>query len=183
MKNPIGNERYRHYTTPQLLNAYRQGPGRISHVIKDLTLEDLKSKLIPGKWSILEIVIHLTDAELIGACRFRLVISHYTGTLPFYNQDDLAVKLKYNEQSEKELSENLSLFGSIRETTHSILLQCSDNDWHKTGIHPARGEMSLRALLELYADHAERHIEQILRLRQLLKKPMEFELLLKDRLY
>ena len=183
MKHAIGNERYQHYSTDQLLNAYIKGPERIDQIRKNLTVEDLKAKPLPNKWSILEILIHVADAELVGACRFRLVLSDFPGNLPFYSQDEFATKLKYNNQSEATLAENLLLFKSIRQTTYGILQQCNESDWRKSGIHPERGPMSLRALLELYADHSERHIEQILTLRKLLGKPLEMEILLKDRLY
>lgn len=183
MKSPIGNERYRQYSNARLLEAFALAHARLVDVTQNLTVEEWVARPLPGKWSILEIVMHLADAELIGACRFRLVLSDFKGSLPVYQQDVLASKLRYNEQSQATLRDSLILFGILRQTSLTLLNQCSEGDWNKTGIHPERGEMTLRGLLELYADHSERHIGQILVLRKLLGKSLTYELLLKERLY
>ena len=48
---------------------------------------------------------------------------------------------------------------------------------------PHEQQTSLRQLLELYSDHSERHIEQILHTRGLLGRAIEFSLILTQRLY
>jgi len=51
------------------------------------------------------------------------------------------------------------------------------------GTHPDFGEVTLRNLLQLYADHSERHIEHILVSRKLLGRAIEMPQLLPIRLY
>lgn len=53
----------------------------------------------------------------------------------------------------------------------------------KKGCHPESGEITLRSILELYSDHSERHIWQILQRRKLMGKPLDFPLILDERLY
>jgi hypothetical protein len=98
-------------------------------------------------------------------------------------EDDWAKILRYQEQDMFHLMDHLSLFELLRKTTGALLSKCNENDWTKNGVHPQRGKMSLRGLLELYADHSERHIVQILERRTLLGKPLKMELILEDRLY
>lgn len=81
------------------------------------------------------------------------------------------------------LMEHLSLFEFLRKTTGALLNKCTENDWTKNGVHPQRGKMNLRGLLELYADHSERHLGQILERRTLVGKPLQMKLILEDRLY
>jgi hypothetical protein len=45
------------------------------------------------------------------------------------------------------------------------------------------GEVTLRQLLELYADHSERHLDQIQAVRIALSKPTALPELLPNRLY
>lgn len=175
--------KYSHYSTAILLKAFQEGPERISESINGLTLEDLKAKPIAGKWSILEIIIHLAEAEIFGASRFRLAYCLHKGPLPFYNESVLAERLNYQEQSMEFLSHNITLFKLLRNTTNSLLVRLTHQDWQIEAEHPERGKMTIRELLELYADHSERHLEQVLERRALLKKPLPIEIILKDRLY
>ncbi|HEY4875485.1 MAG TPA: DinB family protein [Puia sp.] len=182
-KQALGSEKYAHYSTELLLKAYIDGPKRVRKCIKDLTKGDLRAKPIPGKWSIAEIVIHLADGEIIGACRFRQAYTNHTGPFPFYNEAVWAEEMCYQEQSAAIIESNLRLFSLLRQTTANLFAGFEDSDWSKTGIHPERGEMTLRGLLELYADHSERHIEQILERRKLLGKQLPVKIILRDRLY
>ena len=50
----------------------------------------------------------------------------------------------------------------IREVNTKLFLKLTKEDWMQVGHHPSRGLLSVRNLLELYADHGERHLEQIL---------------------
>ncbi len=56
-------------------------------------------------------------------------------------------------------------------------------DWTKQGTHPEYGPLSLRNLLELYADHSERHLEQILDIRTRLGRRLAMTRELPRRLY
>jgi hypothetical protein len=64
-----------------------------------------------------------------------------------------------------------------------LLEQAPAEDWVRSGTHPAFGVVILRNLLELYADHIERHIEQILDSRARLGRPLNMEAILPRRLY
>jgi hypothetical protein len=70
-KRARGFEKFAGYDTATLLKAYQEGPDRIKSSIVGLTEQDLKASVIPGKWTIAEIVVHLADAEIIAACRIR----------------------------------------------------------------------------------------------------------------
>src|SRR5262245_24250590 len=66
---------YDFYTTEQLLEAYREGPERLRAVSAGLSMEQMRARPRPGKWSILEILLHVTDSELSGAMRVRYVMA------------------------------------------------------------------------------------------------------------
>ena len=82
-----------------------------------------------------------------------------------------------------DAAEALAMFEVLRATTSRLLRRCSETAWDKTGLHPEWGRMTVRQLLELYADHSERHLEQILAMRHDLAHPADVPPLLEERLY
>jgi len=182
-KKSLGDELYAHNSNELLLKAYALGPERIRKAISGLTEDEMKARPIPGKWSIAEIVIHLADGEIVASCRIRQAYCEHPDPFPYYIEAEWAEKLKYQKRDLLNLADYLSMFELLRRTTAPILYSCTEKDWIKEGIHPQRGKMNLRGLLELYADHSERHIVQILERRTLLGKHLDMEIILPDRLY
>jgi uncharacterized damage-inducible protein DinB len=174
---------YAEHSTAHLLSVYARAPGRVRTVLSDLSLGDLRARPRQGKWSILEIAAHLTDSELTGAVRFRLAFAQSGSALPFYDQDAWTEQLAHQRLDDAGLERTLRLFELLRESSRSILERLTAADWQRWGTHAEYGPVTLRNLLELYADHGERHIGQIVALRHLLGKPIDFPLLLEERLY
>lgn len=174
---------YDFYSTEQLLEAYREGPGRLRAASAGLSMEQMRARPRPGKWSILEILLHVTDSELSGAMRVRYVVAQPGTRLPAYDQDLWTARLRHNEADVALLDDTMALFRLLRRVTGRIFSAARGDDWAASAIHPDHGEITLRNLLELYADHSERHVEQILQCRALLKQPIEMESLLPRRLY
>lgn len=174
---------YAEHSTAHLLSIYRRGPERLRVVLGHLTMDELRARPRPNKWSILEIAAHVADSELTGAFRFRLAFAQPGSALPFYDQDAWAEQLAYRRLDEAGLERTLRTFELLRESSGSILERLTPDDWQRSATHAEFGSVTLRNLLELYADHVERHIGQILALRELLGKPIELPLLLEERLY
>lgn len=174
---------YDHYATTTLIDVFERGPERLRKVITGLSDAELKLQVIPGKWSIFEIVIHLAEGEIIGACRFRQALARHPDAFPYYQEAVWAQVMQYQQQSLQFLRDNVALFGMLRATTADLLKRCTEEDWQKAGTHPMRGRMTMRQLLELYADHSERHISQILERRECMGKDRPVKILLEDRLY
>ena len=86
---------YDFYTTEQLLEAYRAGPERLRAASAGLSMEQMRARPRPGKWSILEILLHVTDSELSGAMRVRYVGAPPGASLPGYDQDLRSAKLRH----------------------------------------------------------------------------------------
>ena len=64
-----------------------------------------------------------------------------------------------------------------------MLRAATPTQWERAANHPRYGPLTLRNLLELYADHTERHVGQIIRIRELIGRPLAMSLLLPDRPY
>jgi hypothetical protein len=131
----------------------------------------------------LEIARHLSDAELIGATRFRMALAMPGAPLPSYDQNRFAEHLDYLSPRSGAIEEVMQLFDYLRTTTLRLLDAATDRWSASWGVHGEWGELTVRNLLELYADHGERHVAQIVEIRRRLKVPIALSPLLPVRLY
>jgi DinB superfamily len=174
---------YKSLETKFLINIYSQGPDRLLKVIEGLSLEEMRKKVILNKWTILEILMHVVDSEIMGYCRINQTITQSDKIFAIYDQNTWTEVLNYNLYPKDILKNRLLLFQTLRNSLTYTLKNLSPSDVIKTGVHKEMGNITLRNLLELYADHCERHIEQILQRRDILGKPVIIEPILKTRLY
>lgn len=174
---------YKNLDTDLLISAFAAGPQRIRKAVDGLSEEQLYVQPRPGKWSIKEMVVHLADAEIMGAARIRQTYAEPGSSFAVYNQEAWAMAFQYNRFPATKWRAALRLFEALRETTLPIFEDAMPEDWQKTGTHPEWGMLTLRQLLELYADHSERHLQQVLHIRALLGQSLDLSLLLKTRLY
>src|SRR3954454_7520319 len=88
---------YDFYTTEELLEAYREGPERLRAASAGLSMEQMRARPRPGKWSILEILLHVADSELRAPMRVRCVMAQPGTRLPGYDQKLWTARLHHNE--------------------------------------------------------------------------------------
>lgn len=178
---------YRDVPMQLLLSAYTGGARRLREGLDGLSDGELRAGVIPGKWTILEIMLHVADSELVGAVRIRMLLGRRPGgtdiVLPGYDQDEWSRELGYGGSDIHRVEEALALLEALRVSTSALFPAEGSPAWQRTGIHPETGPVTVRNLLELYADHSERHLEQILDRRCRLGKAVEIEPLLPRRLY
>lgn len=144
-----------------VFQQFTEGPTLVTRAIEGLEAGLLNR---PGRegWSVRDVVVHLADAELVGALRFRMILAGEKPALPVYDPDTWKRRLHYLWRSPEA---SLSLFQQTRFASAEMLRQCSASDWERVGVHPERGEVTLGELLTQYAGHAPEHVAQILVLR------------------
>lgn len=141
----------------------RETPGKLREIVSQTPSDVIRAPEAPGKWSIRDVIQHLADSELVGANRFRMVMSHENPPLLAYDQDLWAERLRYSESNVKDA---LAEFTSLRRSNVRLFERATDEDFERVGVHSERGEESLRHLLKLYAGHDIVHMRQIERIRR-----------------
>ena len=131
--------------------------------VEGLTQAELRQPERPGKWSIMEVVKHLADTELVTGFRLRMILSHDRPNIPAYDQDLWANQLKYNDA---KLEDALSQLRALRETNLRLLKSLTPEQWQRYGIHEERGEESIERLTKMVAGHDLVHLNQIERIKQ-----------------
>lgn len=138
-------------------------PSAIEEIVKGLTDEQLLRPEAPGKWSLLEVLHHLADSELVWAYRLRMVMAHDRPTLGGYDQDQWAQRLGYRNAA---LDDLLELFRVVRAANLRLLRAATPDDLKRVAVHAERGDESLEQMIRLDAGHDLVHLRQIERVRQ-----------------
>jgi hypothetical protein len=169
--------------TARLIEVYAAGPARLRTALEGLDEFAWTAKPRPGKWSIREIALHVTDSELVGAGRIRLTRAQPGSGFFAYDENAWAGVYDYQHADAASVERSLALFGALRSYLLPVFAGATAAAWNHPALHPERGAITLRNLLELYADHSERHIDQILENRRLLGLEIALPPLLATRLY
>lgn len=151
----------------ELLERFRRGPELLAVVLTGVFGEEEDFTTSPDQWSIRQIIAHLADSELVAGQRFRQVIAEENPTLIAYDQEAWARNLGYSLRKPKS---SLESFRRLRAENFDLLRSLPEGTFERTGNHTENGPMSLRALLETYARHAESHAAQMQRLRDEYRK-------------
>jgi hypothetical protein len=117
----------------------------------------------PGKWSIMQVVQHLADTELVYRYRMRMILAQPTPEIQGYDQDLWATNLKYNEM---DLNEALEQIRVLRSANLKMLRKLSEAEMERYGIHSERGPESVRKIFQMLAGHDILHLNQIRRIKK-----------------
>jgi hypothetical protein len=126
--------------------------------VRGVTEVTLRRPEKPGKWSVIDVVQHLADSELVVAFRTRMVLSQESPVLQAYDQDRWASEFRYREV---ELSQALSQLRGLRSADLHLWSRLSPAQLKREGMHTERGAESVAQLIRLIAAHDLVHRQQI----------------------
>ncbi len=152
---------------PELLERFRRGPEVLAVMLTGAAGEEVDFSPAPGKWSIRQILRHVADSEMVGAQRFRQVLAEENPPLAAYDQDAWVRNLDY---ARRKPALSLEHFRRLRADNHELLNDLPESAFERAGVHSERGRVTLRQLVEIYADHAESHGRQLQSIRDEWKK-------------
>ena len=141
----------------------RDTPAALPRAIDGLSPRELRQPERAGKWSVVQILQHLADSEVVWAWRMRLILAHDRPQITGYDQDLWADRLHYEEA---DPAEAIELFAVLRRANLRLIERASAADLKRVGVHIERGEESLEHLRRLYAGHDLLHLRQIERVRR-----------------
>ncbi|MEH6947066.1 DinB family protein [Bacillus sp. JJ634] len=148
----------------QLIEQYKQGYFKIVKELEGLTEEQLLFKPSEKSWSIREIIIHISDAELVHIHRMKAVLSEGNPILTAFEQDLWTTRLN-SQHIDHQLY--LQLFKSMRESFLPILQHVTEQDYLRIGTHNQAGQLTFKEIFQHSIEHIDTHIEQIRRVKKL----------------
>jgi hypothetical protein len=115
----------------------------------------------PGKWSVIEVIQHLGDSDLVAGFRIKMVLSEDRPALQGYDQDRWATEFRYREV---KLSQALGQLSGLRAANLDLWRRLSPDQLERVGLHSERGPESAGHLIRLMAAHDLVHRRQIERM-------------------
>jgi DinB superfamily len=112
----------------------------------------------PGKWSVIEVIQHLADAELVIGFRTRMVLTEDQPELQGYDQDGWARRLGYVEAP---LDLALGQLRGLRAANTRLWRTLTPEQRQRTGLHSERGPESVDLMIRMMAAHDLVHRRQI----------------------
>jgi len=136
-------------------------PARLQALVAGRPRTHLAAKPAADRWSVIEILAHLADTEIVGAWRIRSVLANNGAPLQPYDQDRWASTFRY---AAADPFESLDVFRATRSSTLSLLRRVDAPLYENYGVHGERGRESVAHIVRLYAGHDRNHLGQIERL-------------------
>jgi len=107
-----------------------------------------------GKWSVREVLGHMTDAERVFGFRAFCFSRGDENALPGFEQEDYVVRGGFDRCS---LADLVQEFGQIREVNLTVLRRLNDTAWQRMGTASGKS-VSVRALAYIMAGHVRHHL-------------------------
>ena len=127
-----------------------------------LTDAQAAHRYAPDKWSIKQIVGHITDAERVFAYRILAIARGEMKPLPGFDQEPYVVNGGFDGRTMSDLAEELA---TVRRANVMMMRALSDEAWRRIGT-ASENPVSARALAFIMLGH-ERHHLRIIRERYL----------------
>jgi hypothetical protein len=136
-------------------------PKKLERLLKRVSGPKVRKRPAPAKWSILEIVTHLSDTELVAGYRIRTILGAPGTPIQAFDQDDWAAALHYDK---RDIRASLAQFRALREANLRLLKMLTPEQWKHYGMHAERGEESVEMVVQMMAGHDLNHLGQIERI-------------------
>jgi DinB family protein len=108
----------------------------------------------PGKWSIREILGHISDGERVFGYRAFCISRGEQAPLPGFDENDYIAESAYDTQTLAELVDD---FAGLRGANLAVLGRLDPARWARVG-NANGAPVSVRALAYVMAGHARHHI-------------------------
>ena len=119
---------------------------------------NLRRRPAPKEWSVLELLGHMVDAEMVVSARYRWAISQDKPPLPGYDQDLWVDRLRHNEDEPDAL---LATFAALRGANLGLWQRSSAADRERVALHAERGPESYDLMFRMLAGHDRFHLNQM----------------------
>ena len=126
-------------------------------LLKSIPEEKGNYRYTEGKWSVKEVIGHITDTERVYAYRAMCFARGETKVLPGFEQDDYAAAGKF---SERALSDLINEFRLLRESNLILFKSFKEDALNREG-HVDENRITVRAILFIIAGHTLHHIKFI----------------------
>lgn len=135
--------------------------GKLERAIRGVPRRKLRQRPAPGKWSVAEIVAHLSEIEIVISYRLRNVLASNRAPIQAMNEQRWAASGNYRGRDPRQ---SIQLFRTLRASNLALLKSQPRKKWKHYGRHEERGRETIADQVRLYAGHDLNHLRQIRRI-------------------
>ncbi|RUT47893.1 DinB family protein [Paenibacillus anaericanus] len=140
-----------------LLDLLQQQAKQVILELADISDEQGKFRYDEGKWSLKEVLGHITDTERIMSYRLLRIARGDTTPLPSFEETLFVSNAHFDGHTVAELLQD---FSAVRESTLTLIRQLEDADWLRLGT-ASEGPISTRAIAYIIYGHTLHHLKII----------------------
>src|SRR5262245_386967 len=148
----------KHEAHTRLVEKLESQGEEIRRLCSGLEEEAIARRPAAGKWSVKEVLAHITRIQEIFEGRLEALLTQekppIVSYMPERDPDFAAVAAKSS-------AELLKLFESGRAQIVARLIALSPDDWHRPGAHPDYPTYDVHFCMEYMAHHEAHHIYQM----------------------
>ncbi|MBY9079773.1 DinB family protein [Paenibacillus sp. HN-1] len=145
------------------IQAYLDTHSKLVQAVDGLSEEELKWKENPAKWSITEVLAHLSDHNIVVSFRIRDILADTKAQLPAFEQDKWVAGQRANESSAAHI---LDAFQALLRYNSLLFGRLSDTELDKSGINIKGETVRIRDIIAGFTKHVHTHLAQIGRIKQ-----------------
>lgn len=149
------HQRYIDLAATPILETLSDQCAKIERLIPAVPEARAGFRYAPEKWTIREVVGHLSDAERVYGYRTLAIARADPNPLPKYDPDGYVREASFDARTMTDL---VVEFLALRESTIQFLRHLPASAWSRSGTmggHP----LSVRALAFIAAGHVEQHLD------------------------
>jgi DinB family protein len=133
-------------------------PKKLDRLTKGISPAKLRKRPAPDKWSVAEILAHLSDAEIVVGWRMRSILGAPRTPIQAFDQDAWVAALHYEKRDARKALEQ---FRAVREANLALLKSLAPEQWKHFGMHAERGEETIEHITRMMAGHDLNHLRQV----------------------
>ena len=152
------------------LGVMTELPSSLRTLTRGLSDEQMRRPEGPGKWSVIQVLEHLADHEIINGFRLRSTIAEAEPQLRGYDQTRWIARLHYGETDAETVLREIE---TARGRTLRLLRALGPDELARVGMHQERGPESVRLNMAITAGHDMVHRRQIARIRAAIGAPVD----------
>ena len=147
------------------LDGYLSGPGMLRAAVTGLSREQMISRPITGRWSVLEVVCHLVDTDANIAHRIKRVLSEERPVFDRVKPELMLAALAYHD---RDVEDELGIFDLTRRQIGRILRASPPDAWERAGVVSDRGDRTVAQMMNGAVEHLAHHLGFVIEKRRAL---------------
>jgi uncharacterized damage-inducible protein DinB len=136
-----------------IVATLRRQADETRSLLRKLTEDQGNYRYAPDKWSVKEMLGHLSDTERVFAYRALSIARNDKTPLPGFEQDDYVRFGPFAQRSLAEVAEDIA---AVRQSSLSLLGQLDETAWGRSGT-ANNSPASVRAIAFIMAGHELHH--------------------------